>query len=195
MAKEKRHGIIFDSGWEADYWDLCVEQKERFTYHPDKVKVSDFNYEPDFLKFKDGIVELVEIKATYNPWSATKDRMLDNALKMLVKHSQDYLLEYVRKYYPNATSVKYSKIKYLVKHGFVPFSFKSPTRYSELKIKHTDLIQEHKDIKNDLKISKRDHKKDLEDIQRLLNYLAKDKLTITQRRIRDELLDKFKEEL
>lgn len=157
MAKETRHNIIFDSGWEADYYDLLIRNNIKFTYHPNKVKISDFNYEPDFIEYypidEENIytVTLIEIKATYNPWSATKDKMLDTALKMMIKHDQNYLLDYVRNYYPKATEVKYRKIKYLVKEGFVDFSFKSPTQKDMWKAKALKYEGELKIVNKNLK--------------------------------------------
>lgn len=173
MAKEKKHGITFDSGWEIQYWEKLTEDGIEFKYHPNKFKVDKINYEPDFLNYDgNGVVSLIEIKSGYNPYSQYKDNALHASLKSLVKYEQDYLINYIQEYFPkhNIIKVEYKKIKYLTKHGFVDFSFKSPTLKDAWKLKATTFEKELKLVKKELK-----------DYKRYIEYLNKEKLTKSQR--------------
>lgn len=172
MAKEKKHGITFDSNWETMYWEKLTSDGTEFKYHPDKIKVEKYNYEPDFLVYLgSGVVKLVEIKSGYNPYSQAKDNMLHAGLKSLAKYEQDYLIEFVQQYFNDTIAeVVYQKIKYLTKHGFVDFSFKSPTLKDAWKAK---AIGFEKDLK--------EANKKLKDYERWIEYLNKEKLTKTQK--------------
>ena len=173
MAKEKKHGITFDSGWEVQYWEKLTKDGVEFKYHPNKFKVDKINYEPDFLNYEgNGIVKLIEIKSGYNPYSQAKDNMLHSGLKSLVKYEQEYLIDYVQEYFSkhDIIRVEYQKIKYLTKHGFVDFSFKSPTLKDAWKLKAINFEKELKEAKKKLK-----------DYERWVDYTNKDKLTKSQR--------------
>lgn len=171
MPKSKKHGITFDSDWEVFYWEKLTEEKINFIYHPSYMPLAGKSYEPDFLEYDDGVVTLIEIKSTYNPYSRYKDDQFHMALKNLVKYEQDTLIKYCQdEFMLPVREVKYRKIKFLKKHGFVDFSFKSPTLKDAWKKKATELEEELKSTNKELK-----------DYKRYVAYLQKAKLTKPQR--------------
>lgn len=160
MPKIYYEDLIFDSQLEVDYYKYLVElvnkeELEDFIYHPCSIQLTNIDsYTPDFILFYKDKIEIIETKG-YNQFSYLRDKIVDSLMK---NKTYNELADYVRTNFSsyinlqNFKNIKYRKIKYMSKFGWVDFSFKNPnTIANKRKIKIEDLEKENKQLKKELK--------------------------------------------